>query len=98
MPDVDVFRQRSELEERFLVLCREAGLPPPAVNVRLAGHEVDMAWADRRLVVELDGFAYHRTHAAFERDRARDASLQLAGHRVLRVTARRLARETTSSG
>jgi very-short-patch-repair endonuclease len=52
-----------------------------------------MTWPDRGLVVEFDGFAYHRTRAAFERDRARDAALQLAGNRVLRVTARRLAEE-----
>jgi len=43
--------------------------------------------------VELDGFEYHGTRAAFERDRARDADLQLAGFRVLRVTSQRLSRE-----
>ena len=76
---------RSELERRFLALCRDAGLPPPAVNVVVAGFEVDAVWPDRRLVVELDGHAFHGTRAAFERDRVRDASLQLAGYRVLRV-------------
>jgi hypothetical protein len=84
---------RSYLERSFLMLCREAGLPPPLVNSRIEGFEVDMAWPDRGLVVELDGFAFHRTRAAFERDRVRDAALQLAGLRVLRVTARRLGEE-----
>jgi REase_MTES_1575 len=84
---------RSELERRFLVLCRRAGLPLPAVNVTVAGFEVDAAWPEARLVVELDGHAYHRTRAAFERDRARDTALQLAGFRVLRVTHRRLEQE-----
>src|SRR5436190_23398717 len=37
--------------------------------------------------------ASHRTRTAFERDRTRDAALQLAGYRVLRVTARRLTHE-----
>jgi very-short-patch-repair endonuclease len=83
----------SELERSFLDLCREAGLPGPAVNVSIAGFEVDAVWPDRRLVVELDGYAFHRTRGAFERDRARDADLQLAGYRVRRVTARRLADE-----
>jgi predicted transcriptional regulator of viral defense system len=81
---------RSELERRFVEVCGEAGLPRPAVNVVVAGLEVDMVWADRKLAVELDGYAFHRTRAAFERDRIRDASLALAGYRVLRVTHRRL--------
>jgi hypothetical protein len=88
-----IVETRSELERRFLRLCDDAGLPPAAVNVVVAGHEVDALWRGARLVVEVDGFEYHGTHAAFERDRARDADLQLAGFRVLRVTAQRLWRE-----
>ena len=84
---------RSELERRFLSLCRAAGLPAPSVNVYVNGLEVDALWRDQRLVVELDGEAFHRTRAAFERDRTRDAALLLAGHRVIRVTHRRLERE-----
>ena len=84
---------RSELECRFIDLCRDTGLPPPVVNTMVAGIEVDMLWPAQRLVVELDGHAYHRTRAAFERDRMRDAALQQAGHRVLRVTDRRLRAE-----
>jgi very-short-patch-repair endonuclease len=84
---------RSELERRFLRLCRDAGLPPPAVNVPVAGFEVDFLWPGARVVVELDGYAFHGDRAAFERDRERDATLQLAGYRVLRVTYRRLLKE-----
>jgi uncharacterized protein DUF559/putative AbiEi antitoxin of type IV toxin-antitoxin system len=84
---------RSELERRFLRFCRDAGLPPPTANVIVEGLEVDALWPASRLVVELDGYAFHHTRAAFERDRARDATLQLAGYRVLRLTARRLAEE-----
>jgi very-short-patch-repair endonuclease len=83
---------RSELERRFVDLCRAAGLPVPSTNIWIVTGEVDAAWPDRRLVVELDG-CHHRTAAAFERDRERDAQLQLAGYRVLRVTARRLERD-----
>jgi len=39
-----------------------------------------------QLVVELDGFAFHRTRGDRERDAARDADLELAGHRVVRLT------------
>ena len=81
---------RSELERRFLKVCRRAGLPHPQVNTRVAGIEVDAVWRRQRLVVELDGHAYHRTPLAFEGDRRRDAVLQLRGYRVLRITYRRL--------
>jgi very-short-patch-repair endonuclease len=84
---------RSNLERRFLGLCRNAGLPRPAVNVPVLGYEVDFLWPEARLVVELDGFEHHRDRGAFERDRRRDARLQLAGYRVVRVTHRRLAHE-----
>jgi hypothetical protein len=81
---------RSELERRFLELCRHADLPPPATNVVVAGFEVDVVWHEQKLIVELDGHAFHRTRAAFERDRMRDAKLQLAGYRVYRVTYHQL--------
>jgi Protein of unknown function (DUF559) len=71
----------------------EAGLPLPDVNAWIAGCEVDAVWAAHGLVVELDGYEYHRTSAAFERDRIRDAQLQLAGFRVLRFTHRCVRRE-----
>ena len=81
---------RSEAEERFLALVRAAGLPAPEVNARILGHEVDFLWRDEGLVVEVDGFQFHSTRAAFERDRQRDAELQGAGLRVLRVTWRQV--------
>jgi hypothetical protein len=86
---------RSTLERQFHELCRKSGLPLPSLNVSAAGLEVDALWRDERLVVELDGFEFHRGRAAFERDRQRDAALQMAGYRVLRVTHRRLQSEPT---
>ena len=56
-----------------------------------------MSWPDDRLVVELDGHDSHSTRAAFERDRKRDTTLQLAGYRVLRITDRRLESEPRRS-
>jgi hypothetical protein len=84
---------RPSLERRFLALCKREYLPPPDVNVWLAGFEVDVLWREQRLVVELDGYAFHSARVAFERDRIRDAAIQLAGYRVLRVTHRRLEAE-----
>jgi very-short-patch-repair endonuclease len=89
----DVPWTRSELEKQFLRLCRHAALPQPAVNAWVEGHEVDAAWLERKLLVELDGVESHYTRAAFERDRKRDIALQLAGYRVVRVTQRRIQRE-----
>ncbi len=54
---------------------------------------IDAVWRDAGLAVELDGHTTHGTRAAFERDRARDRALQVAGFRVVRVTWRQIARE-----
>jgi very-short-patch-repair endonuclease len=84
---------RSDAERRLRELVRRAGLPAARTNVKVAGLEVDALWAEQRLVVEVDGYAYHRTREAFERDRRRDARLLVAGYRVLRITWRRLTQE-----
>jgi very-short-patch-repair endonuclease len=47
---------------------------------------VDAYWAGRRLAVQVDGFEFHRTRRDRERDAASDADLELAGHRVMRLT------------
>ena len=84
---------RSEAERRLLALIRQARLPRPQTNVVVNGFEVDLFWSEQRLIVEVDGFAYHSTRQAFERDRARDAALQAAGYRVIRVTWRQIVDE-----
>ena len=84
---------RSELERRFRRVCRLADVPLPQVNVPVEGYEVDAFWPAARLVVELDGWGFHKTRGAFERDRARDAALLVAGYRVVRATYRQLRDE-----
>ena len=84
---------RSALERRFHEICRREGLPLPDLNMWVCGMEVDAVWEEGRLVAELDGYEYHRDRRAFERDRVRDTSLQLAGYRVVRITHRRLETE-----
>jgi very-short-patch-repair endonuclease len=84
---------RSEAEERFLALIRSAQLPEPEVNVRVHGHEVDFLWRTRRLVVEIDGFRFHHSRHAFERDRRKDATLHAAGLVTMRVTWRQMESE-----
>jgi very-short-patch-repair endonuclease len=84
---------RSELERAFLELVRRAGLPRPSVNFFVAGQEIDMYWRHERFGVELDGYEFHRTRAAFERDRRRQEDLKLAGVEIVRLTSRRIERE-----
>ncbi len=84
---------RSELERRFLNLCRRHAIPLPEVNVRVGGFEVDFQWRDARLIVETDGFQTHGTRFAFEADRARDARLKAIGFEVLRFTWRQLTQD-----
>jgi hypothetical protein len=48
--------------------------------------EVDFAWPEVRLCLELDGWKHHGTRAAFTRDRARDRTLFGLGWAVLRYT------------
>jgi very-short-patch-repair endonuclease len=84
---------RAESEERMLALLRRGGVEAPETNVAMGSIEVDFMWRRERLIVEVDGWASHRTYAAFERDRRRDAALENDGWRVLRFTWRRLTRE-----
>jgi very-short-patch-repair endonuclease len=77
---------RSELERRAL---RVVGSPRPEVNVRLQGYEVDLLWRDVRLVVELDGSAYHDP----ERDTRKTANLMAHGWAVMRFTWRQVVND-----
>jgi uncharacterized protein DUF559 len=87
---------RSPLEQRFHAFLREHGIPEPHHNVKVLDHEIDTLWPAARLIVELDGWEYHRHRAAFERDRARDTRLLLAGYRTIRITHRRIENEPTT--
>ncbi|HEV2753230.1 MAG TPA: DUF559 domain-containing protein [Solirubrobacteraceae bacterium] len=91
--DRPVALTRSDLEERFLGLVEQAGLPAPLVNAKLLGRERDFVWPAQHLVVEVDSFEYHRTPERFEDDRARDRTLTVAGWRVARITDQALERE-----
>jgi very-short-patch-repair endonuclease len=72
---------RSDAERKLLRLISQAGLPRPETNARVAGYEVDFLWRDHRLVVEVDGYAFHGHRLAFERDRAKQQALTAHGER-----------------
>jgi very-short-patch-repair endonuclease len=92
-PEHNTTATRSQAEERLLALVRKAGLPTPETNVRIGRYTADFFWRRERVIVEVDGYRFHRGRAAFERDRRRDAEHQDAGILVIRVTWRQLERE-----
>lgn len=81
---------RSDAEARFIILCHDNGLPLPAVNQRLHGIETDFHWPDDRLVVEVDGWEFHKDRPQFEEDRRRGLVHNAEGYDVVRVSAHQL--------
>lgn len=83
-------RTRSELEHLFLRLREAHGLPAPEVNVRIGPRIVDFLWPKQRVVVETDGYRYHRGSQAFEDDHDRNLDLRTLNYDVVRLTYRQV--------
>ena len=81
-----IARTRSDLEAMFLQLCLDHGLPRPRVNHHDNGRELDFHWPGSALVVEVDGWHYHRSRIAFGADRRRDRLLLRDGRHAVRYT------------
>ncbi|HWI21700.1 MAG TPA: hypothetical protein VNT22_03695 [Baekduia sp.] len=85
---------RSQLEQRFVKLVVDAGLPAPRTNehLRIGGRvrELDAHWPEVKLAVELDSWTIHGLREQFESDRERDVDFIVDGWRVARFTWRRL--------
>lgn len=77
---------RSAAERKLIKLVRAARLPMPELNVVLFGRERDAVWREQRVVVEVDGWAFHSSRSAFERDRLRDGELAAHGWRSVPTT------------
>jgi very-short-patch-repair endonuclease len=92
----EIVRTRSDLEAEFMGFCRKHDLGKPEVNSMVAGFEVDVYWPERRLVVELDSYRFHRGRMHFERDLRRDYELKCQGYAVVRLTGDLISRETNS--
>jgi very-short-patch-repair endonuclease len=84
---------RSEAERRMRALVRAAELPQPQTNVPMLGYVADFVWAERRLIIEVDGYLFHSSRSAFEHDRKRDQRFAAAGYTVIRITWRQLVEE-----
>jgi very-short-patch-repair endonuclease len=87
--------ERAGSERRLTALLRAAGVTGWRVNVPILDADgligvADVAFTKQRLVVEVDGWAYHSTPDRFQRDRERQNRLIRGGWRVLRFTWRDL--------
>jgi hypothetical protein len=86
---------RSHPEDAVLDLIVGAGLEHPEVNppYRLADRVVypDLYWPALRLVVEVDSAEWHTDPLAQRDDARRQADLEAAGERVIRVTTHQAA-------
>ena len=89
--DGDYALTESELEGRMLTLLKPLAIDDLQVQLRISDGDVSIARVDfaspsRMLVIEVDGWRYHRTNRDSQRDKARERKLTLAGWRVLRFT------------
>lgn len=79
---------RSEFERRFRPIAQATGLGEPLVNHTITlpdgAVEVDFYFPSVSLVVELDGYEFHKGPAEFKRDRRRDRRLAAVGIEVMR--------------
>jgi len=80
-------RTRSDAEARFILLCHEHRIEPPLVNRRVNGIEADFHWPRAQIIVEVDGWEFHKERSQFEEDRRREIVHATAGWHVLRVSA-----------
>ena len=89
--DLGVAPTRSPLEDRVHDFVLRSGLEAPLVNApyRLPTRTVtpDLYWPQLRLIVEVDSVEWHDDPLARREDAARQAELEAAGERVLRVTS-----------
>jgi len=53
----------------------------------------DVFFEDARLILEVDGFQFHRSRAAFIEDRKRANLFEIQGYRILRYTAGRIFKD-----
>jgi len=80
----------SALEALVRDLLEQAGLPKPhkqrVVRTRRAVRRIDFHFPGTPVLIEADGFAWHATIDAFERDRQRRNELTLRGFQILQWT------------
>jgi very-short-patch-repair endonuclease len=84
-------RADSQAERVLKDLLRKAQLSGWRCGYRVVGYEVDFAFVEEYVAIEVDGWAWHSDPARFRRDRERQNNLVLGGWTVLRFTWHDLA-------
>jgi len=74
------------LEPRFARLCKLAALPRPVFQHRVGQYEIDFAYPQLMIAIEVDGYGPHSSPKAFQSDRDRQNVLVGLGWTVLRFT------------
>jgi very-short-patch-repair endonuclease len=82
---------KSDLEQDVFDAIVKGGLPAPVrqhkVIVDGQPYYIDMAYPERLIAIEADGFEFHRPRRVFDSDRARQNDLVNLGWLVLRFTS-----------
>ena len=87
-------RTESQLEDEFTKIVGDFDLPAPMPQFIVRDESggfvcrVDFAYPDHRVLIELDGFAYHGDEGTFQSDRTKQNRTQLLGWSILRYTWR----------
>ena len=80
-------------------LSRAIGAPPPVYHLLIPvgfgqRYEIDFAYPEAMLLIEVDGYSTHTTREAFESDPVRDNWLIDRGYMVAALHAERVLRQS----
>ncbi len=89
----------SPMESEVRLAMYDAGLPPPQLQFEIVDRSgrmwrLDFAWPDQRVAVEYDGFEWHSSPEALQRDRQKRAALTEMGWRLLSIVSDDVRRRT----
>ncbi|HVV36073.1 MAG TPA: type IV toxin-antitoxin system AbiEi family antitoxin domain-containing protein [Acidimicrobiales bacterium] len=79
----------SVLEAKMRRLIDKAGLPQPRCELIVGEHgeyRLDFSWPDLLLAVEVEGWLYHSSLAAFQANKTRRNRLSVAGYLIVEYT------------
>jgi hypothetical protein len=80
-------------EDRMYELIIASGLPIPQRNAPVGVYRLDFLWPHHHVALEVDGYPWHTTKTAFERDHRKDAAMKSTGIDLTRVTPDQITEE-----